>query len=87
MAAARETRATAERRQEEEDRARAAALARAREQQYPLPSYYADAGILEDAQCRRQQWHEEHNRRCVETGNHSGSVLATDSAGNFGAYY
>jgi hypothetical protein len=49
MAVATEARAIVERRQEEEDRARAAALARAREHQYPLPSYYADAGILEDA--------------------------------------
>jgi hypothetical protein len=62
MAAAREARVAAEQRQEEEERARAAVLARARENQYPLPSYYADAGILEDAQRRRQQWREERNR-------------------------
>jgi hypothetical protein len=54
MAAAREAWVAAERRQEEEERARTAALVRARENQYPLPSYYADAGILEDAQRRRQ---------------------------------
>jgi hypothetical protein len=37
------------------DRARAAELARVREHQYPLPSYYVDARIVEDAQHRRQQ--------------------------------
>jgi hypothetical protein len=52
IAAAREARGAAERCQEEE-RARAAALARACENQYRLPSYYADVGILEDAQRRR----------------------------------
>jgi hypothetical protein len=58
MVAAREMRLAAERHQEEEEWARAGALARTRENQYPLPSYNADADILEDAQHRRQQWRE-----------------------------
>jgi hypothetical protein len=32
-----------------------------------LPSYYADAGIIEDAQRHRQRWREEHIRRRLET--------------------
>jgi hypothetical protein len=86
MVAAREVRETVERRQEEEERARAAALAlaRAREHQYPLPSYYPAAGIIEDAQRRRQQWREERLRRHLETGNHGGSAPATDGAGGSG---
>jgi hypothetical protein len=55
------------------ERARAAELARVREHQYPLPSYYADARIAEDAQRRRQQLREARLRRRLETGNHSGS--------------
>jgi sRNA-binding protein len=35
------------------ERAREAELAAMRQHQYPLPSYFADAGIAEDAQCRR----------------------------------
>jgi hypothetical protein len=81
IAAAREARVTAERRQEEEERARAAALARVRENQYPMPSYYPDTDILEDAQRRRQQRREERNRR---RGNHCGSALGTDGAGGSG---
>jgi hypothetical protein len=84
MAAAREARVAAERRQEEEERARVASLARARENQYPLPSYYVDTDILEDAQRRRQQLREERNRHRPETGNHGGSAPATDGAGDFG---
>jgi hypothetical protein len=45
-------RVAAERRLQAE-RARATELARVRDHQYPLPSYYADASIAEDAQCRR----------------------------------
>jgi hypothetical protein len=55
------------------ERARAAELARLREHQYPLPSYYADARIAEDAQRRRQQLREARLRRRLETGNHGGS--------------
>jgi hypothetical protein len=35
------------------ERARAAELAAMRQHQYPLPSYFADVGIAEDAQHRR----------------------------------
>jgi hypothetical protein len=44
-----------------------------RKQQYPLPSYYADARIAEDAQCRRQQLQEARLCHHLETGNHGGS--------------
>jgi hypothetical protein len=86
IAAARKARDAAKRCQEEE-RARAAALARARENQYSLPSYYANAGILEDAQCRRQQWREERNGRRLEAGNHGGSapVEATPAPSSIGS--
>jgi hypothetical protein len=82
------TRGAAERRQEEEEeeRVRAAVLVRACEHQYPLPSYYSDASIIEDAQRRRQQWREERLCHRLETCNHGGFALATDGAGGFGAY-
>jgi hypothetical protein len=83
MAAGREARRAAEWRQEEEERAREAALARADEHQYPLPSYI-DVGIIEDAQHRRRQAHEDLLRCCRETGNRGGSVPATDGAGSSG---
>jgi hypothetical protein len=66
------TRVEAERRQQYE-RARAAELVRVREHQYPLPSYYADARIVEDAQRRRQQLREARLRCRLETGNLGGS--------------
>jgi hypothetical protein len=71
---------------QDEERARAAALARPHEHQYPLPSY-TDAGIIEDAQHRRQQLREERLRHRLGTGNHGGSALATNGAGGSGAYY
>jgi hypothetical protein len=55
------------------ERARAAELARVHEHQYPLPSYYADACISEDAQRRRKQLREARLRRPLETSNHGGS--------------
>jgi hypothetical protein len=65
LAAVDELRAVAVGRRPQEDRARiemerrlqyarAAELAAVRQHQYPLPSYFADAGIAEDAQRRRQ---------------------------------
>jgi hypothetical protein len=59
-------------------------LERACDNQYPLPSYYANTGILEDAQRRHQQWRKERNRRRLETGNHGGFSPATDGAGGSG---
>jgi hypothetical protein len=86
LAAADEVRAVAAVRRPREDRtkveverrlqyecARAAELARVHEHQYPLPSYYADARIAEDAQHRRQQLREARLRRPLETSNHGGS--------------
>jgi hypothetical protein len=60
------------------ERARAAELAAVRQHQYPLPSYFADAGIAEDAQRRWQQLREAGLRVGLETGNpgrsgHSGA--------------
>jgi hypothetical protein len=83
MAVAREARGPAVRHQEEEKRAREAALARAREHQYPLPSY-ADTGIIEDAQHRHRQAHEDRLRRRREIGNCGGSAPVTDGAGSSG---
>jgi hypothetical protein len=61
------------------ERARAMALAAVRQHQYPLPSYFADTGIAEDAQRRRlEQVREARLRRRLETGNHGRS-------GHFGA--
>jgi hypothetical protein len=66
------TRVEAERRLVVE-RARAAELAWVCEHQYPLPSYFADASIAEDAQCRWQQLREARLCRRLETGNHGRS--------------
>jgi hypothetical protein len=52
------------------ERARAAELAAVRQHQYPLPSYFADVDIAEDAQRRRQQLREARLRCRLETGNH-----------------
>jgi hypothetical protein len=38
-----------------------------------MPSYFADAGIAEDAQHCRQELREAHLRRRLETGNHDRS--------------
>jgi hypothetical protein len=65
------------------ERARAAELARVCEHQYPLPSYYADARIAEDAQRRRQLLRETRFRRRLETGNHGG--FGGSGAGGSGA--
>jgi hypothetical protein len=54
-------------------------LARAREHQYPLPSF----GVIEDAQHRCRQVHEDRLRRRLETGNRGSSALATNGAGGF----
>jgi hypothetical protein len=54
-----------------------------REHQFPLPSYYADARIIEDAQHRRQQLREARLRCRLDTGNHGGS--GGSSAGGSGA--
>jgi hypothetical protein len=55
------------------ERARAAELAIVHQQQYPMPSYFADADITEGAQRRRQQLREARLRRHLETGNHGRS--------------
>jgi hypothetical protein len=52
---------------------RLAELERVCEHQYPLPFYYADARIVEDAQHRRQQLREARLHRRLEKGNHGGS--------------
>jgi vacuolar-type H+-ATPase subunit B/Vma2 len=66
------------------ERARATELARVREHQYPLPSYYADASITEDAQHHWQQLREAHLRRRPEKGNHGSS--GGSGAGGSDAY-
>jgi hypothetical protein len=73
-------RVAAERRLQAE-RARAVELARVREHQYPLPSYYTDASIAEDAQHRRQQLREARLRCRLETGNH-GRFDGSDAGGS-----
>jgi hypothetical protein len=56
------------------ERARAAELAAISQHQYPLPSYFADASIAEDAQRRRlEQVREARLRHRLETGNHGRS--------------
>jgi pyridoxine/pyridoxamine 5'-phosphate oxidase len=52
------------------ERARVAELAAVRQHQYPLPSYFTDVGIAEDAQHRWQQLREARLHRRLETGNH-----------------
>jgi hypothetical protein len=82
------TRVAAERRLQAE-RARAAELTRVREHQYPLPSYYANASIAENAQRRRQQLREARLRHRLETCNHGGSDgsgTGGSDAGNSSAY-
>jgi hypothetical protein len=67
------TRVEAERRLQYE-RARVEELAAMRQHQYPLPSYFADAGIAKDAQRHRlEQVREACLRRRLETGNHGRS--------------
>jgi hypothetical protein len=68
------------------ERARAAELASMRQHQYPLPSYFADAGIAEDAQRRRlEQVREARLRRRLETGNHGRSGhFGVGADGHFG---
>jgi hypothetical protein len=66
------------------ERARAAELAAMRQDEYPLPSYFADAGIAEDAQRRRlEQVREARLHRHLETGNHGRS--GHSGAGGSGA--
>jgi hypothetical protein len=56
------------------ERARAAELAAMRQHQYPLPSYFVDVDIVEDAQRRRlEQVREARLRRRLEIGNHGRS--------------
>jgi hypothetical protein len=64
--------------------ARAAELAWVREHQYPLSSYFADAGITEDAQRRWQQLREARLRRRLETGNHGRSSHSGAGGSNEG---
>jgi hypothetical protein len=92
LAAADELRAVAAGRWPREDRARVEAerrlqyecarateLAAMRQHQYPLPSYFADTGIAEDAQRRRLEQVRE-ARRCLETGNHGRSGHSSAAA-------
>jgi hypothetical protein len=63
------------------ERARAVELAAMRQHQYPLPSYFADAGIAEDAQRRCLEQVREARLRRRRNHGHSGPSVA----GGFGA--
>jgi hypothetical protein len=54
--------------------------------QYPLPSYFADTGIAEDAQRRRlEQVREARQRHRLETGNQGLSAHSRAGFGHSGA--